>query len=293
MGTGSQILQFILAGLTLGSIYALIALCFTIVYNATEVINFAQGEFAMLGGMLMATFQNTYNLPPIPAFFLSVVLATLMGVSLERIVIRPLKNPSVIVLIVVTIGASVFLRGMAMLIWGKDARPVRAFSGENPLVLGKATILPQTLWVLGITFLVVIFLSCFFRYTLAGRAMRACAENKIAAQLVGIRVKNMVSLAFVLSSALGALAGIIIAPITFTSYAVGTMLGLKGFSAMVLGGLGSSFGAVTGGFVLGLVESMGAGYISSRFKDGIAFLILLMVLFIKPSGIMGKRTLFQ
>jgi branched-chain amino acid transport system permease protein len=123
--------------------------------------------------------------------------------------------------------------------------------------------------------------------------MRACAENKIAAALVGINPKNMVSLAFVISAALGAVAGIIIAPITFTSYDRGTLLGLKGFSAMVLGGLGSSLGAVTGGFLLGLLESMGAGYISSRFKDIIAFLILLTVLFIRPRGIMGKRTLFQ
>ncbi len=265
----------------------MVAFGFDIIYNATDIINFAQGEFVMLGGVITVSLRAAHLPMPI-AFVLAVLLATIIGMIFERLAIHPLKNASVITLIIITIGASIFIRGVAMLIWGKNALPLPPFSSDEPIRLGGATILPQSLWVLGISVIVVLALRFFFDHTIWGKAMRACAMNKRAARLVGISVPRMVLLSFALSAALGAIAGIIIAPISFTGYDVGMMLGLKGFCAAIIGGLGNSLGAVVGGIVLGILESLGAGLISSGYKDAIAFLILLVVLFIKPSGIMGR-----
>jgi branched-chain amino acid transport system permease protein len=177
---------------------------------------------------------------------------------------------------------------VAMFAWGKDPYPVRPFSGETPIKLLGATVIPQTLWIVGITVVMLIALNLFFERTITGKGMRACAANPRAAGLLGIRVKRMVLLTFALSGALGSVAGIIISPITFAEYDMGIMLGLKGFCGAVIGGLGSVPGAIVGGFVLGILESLGAGLISSAYKDAIAFVILLVVLFVRPTGIFGR-----
>jgi branched-chain amino acid transport system permease protein len=285
----TQLFQYILSGLSNGAIYALIGFGFAIIYNSTGIINFAQGEFVMLGGMLTIFFLTVLRLPLVPAIILAIIISTIAGICFERLAIRPLKDAKPLSLIIITIGASIFIRGAAMLIWGKDTHALPAFSGDDPLYIAGATILPQHLWIFGVTILIIIASRIFFNYSVVGKAMRACSYNPRAAGLVGINVKNMVMLSFALSSAIGSMAGIIIAPLTMVSYDVGVMLGLKGFCAVIIGGMSSGMGTVMGGLLLGLLESLGAGFISASYKDAIAFIILLLILFIRPEGLFGKK----
>ncbi|HEX7415671.1 MAG TPA: branched-chain amino acid ABC transporter permease [Smithellaceae bacterium] len=289
MNSSRQLFQYILSGLSNGAIYALIGLGFAIIHNATGIINFAQGEFVMLGGMLTVFFLVILNLPLVPAIVLAILISTIVGITFERLAIRPLKNAKPLRLIIITIGASIFIRGAAMLIWGKDTHALSAFSGNDPLHIAGATILPQHLWIFAVTILIIIASRIFFNYSIVGKAMRACAYNPQAASLVGIDVKIMVLLSFVISSAIGSMAGIIIAPLTMTSYDVGIMLGLKGFCAVIIGGMSSGLGTVLGGLLLGLLEALGAGFISASYKDAIAFIILLLILFIRPEGLFTKK----
>jgi len=287
MSLFSQIIQFLLTGITIGTIYGMVGLGFNIIYNATGIINFAQGEFVMLGGMFMIWFTMMLKIPMIAGFFLAVAAVTIIGGIFERLAIYPLKKPSVLILIMITLAGSIILKGSAMLFWGKETYTLPHFSGEDPFFLFGATILPQTLWVLAIMGVVVIILAIFFNFTMLGKAMRACAVNPTAASLVGISVKKMVLLSFALSAALGAIAGIIITPIALMEYDRGAMLALKGFAAAVLGGLGNGAGAVVAGLLIGILESLSAGLISSGYKDAIALFVLLLVLFVKPSGLFG------
>jgi len=284
----AQLLQYIISGLTSGAVYALIALGFGIIYNATTIINFAQGEMVMLGALCAISIYHLF--PSLPVAFLgSIIIVSLVGLVFERLALRPVRDPAPITLIIITVGGAVFIQGVAMLVWGKDAYPLPPFSGNTPLHLGPATILPQNLWVMGLTAVLVIALEAFFRLTLVGKAMRATAYNPRAARLVGIAAGRMVQLSFGLSAALGAGAGILIAPLTLGVYDMGLMLGLKGFSAAIIGGLGSLLGGVLGGLLLGLAESLTSGLISSGYRDAVAFLLLLVVLFLKPQGLMGGR----
>jgi len=284
----AQFLQFLLAGLTVGAIYALVALGFSIIYNASHVINFAQGEFVMVGGMCTVWLANAgWPLPA--AVAAAVLLAALLGLALERLAVEPARGASVVTLIIITIGASILLRGLASVVWDKKFHALKPFSGEAPLHIGGATLLPQSLWVLGVTLAIVVLLSWFFGRTLLGKALLATSHNRLAAQLVGISVRRVLLTAYGLSAALGGVAGILIAPITFTSWDVGVMLGLKGFAAAILGGMGSGPGAVLGGLALGIIEAMGAGYLSSAYKDALAFVIILAVLFFMPGGLLGAR----
>lgn len=288
MGIENQLLQYILSGLSTGAIYSLIGIGFSIIYNSTGIINFAQGEFVMLGGMLTMMMLAVLKFPLWAAIILAVLLATLVGLIFERVAIRPLRNASHISLVIITIGGSILIRGLAMLVWGKDTHSLPPFSGEEPILLGGATVLPQHIWILGITVLLIALNKWFFSHTISGKAMRACSYNSRAAGLVGIDVRRMVLLSFVISSAMGSLAGIIVAPLTMTSYDVGIMLGLKGFCAAIIGGMSSGIPTVVGGLILGVLESMGAGLISSGYKDAIAFVILLLILFVRPQGLFGK-----
>ncbi|MGD0827062.1 MAG: branched-chain amino acid ABC transporter permease [Desulfobaccales bacterium] len=284
----APLLQYFISGLTNGAIYAIIALGFGIIFNTTTIINFAQGEFVMLGAMCAISI---YHLAPsLPLAFLGgVIIVSLVGLAFERLALRPVGEASSLTLIIITVGAGVFLKGVAMLLWGKESYPLPPFSGEAPLHLGPATILPQNLWVLGLTLVLVLALEAFFRLTLMGKAMRACAYNPRAARLVGIPASRMVQLSFALSALLGAGAGILIAPLTLGVYDMGTMLGLKGFAAAIIGGLGSLLGGVLGGLLLGLAESFTSGLISSGYRDAVTFLLLLVVLFLRPRGLLGGR----
>ena len=283
-----QIIQFMFTGITVGSIYALVALGFTMIYNATGIINLAQGEFVMLGGLIMVFFTTVLKMPMFLGLILTLGIVTLVGFIFERLAIHPLKNASLITLIMITLAGSILLRGIAMWVWGKDPYALSPFSGSKPLNLWGAMLQLQTLWILGVTFLVVIGITFFFNRTLTGKAITACAFNPLAARLVGIDVRKMVLLSFGLSAAIGAVAGALITPITLMEYDRGSLLGLKGFAAAVLGGLGSGGGAIMAGFLIGIFESLGAGLISSGYKDAIALIVLLVVLWIKPSGLFGS-----
>lgn len=284
-----EFLQFLISGLTSGAIYALVGLGFAIIYNASNVINFAQGEFVMLGGMI-TVFLIGIGVPMPIAIPLAVLAAAVAGMALEKFAVEPARGASVVSLIIITIGASIFLRGLAQLLWGKNFHRLPAFSGEEPIRLGEAVVQPQSLWVVGVTILVVLGLRWFFGATLLGKSMLAAANNRLAAQLVGVNVRMILLFSFALSAALGALAGILITPITLTYYNAGVMLGLKGFAAAMLGGLGSAMGAIAGGFLLGIAEAMAAGYVSSSYKDAVAFVIILAVLFFMPTGLFGQRS---
>lgn len=284
----AQALQFAISGLINGSIYAIVALGFTIIYNATGIINFAQGEFVMLGAMLMVTLTTAVALPAPVAFPIAVAGVVVIGCVVERLAIRPVRERSIIPLVTITIGASIVLRGGALLVWGTDYRALKPFSDSPPFFLGEVMFLPQGVWVLAVTIVVVVLLQIFYQCTLVGKAMRASAINRNASRLVGVAADRMVLGAFALSAGLGAVAGIIIAPISGAAFDMGVMLGLKGFSAAILGGLGSSAGGILGGVALGLFESLGAGYVSSAYKDALAFLILLLVLLVRPAGMLGR-----
>ncbi len=286
--TSSQVWQLLISGLTIGGIYALIALGFSLIYNATNAINFAQGEFVMLGGMITAASSSAWDIPLWLAAVFAVVVTTLVGLLLDRAAIRPARNAGIVVVIIITIGASIFIRGLASIIWGPDERPVAAFSGDMPIRLWGGAIAPQSLWVLGTTLVIAVAMYVIFEYTIVGKAMRACAVNPHAARLCGIEMSRMITWSFVLAASIGAIAGIVLAPITMTQYTVGIMLGLKGFCAAVLGGLGSGLGGIAGGLILGVLESLGAGLISSQYKDAIAFIILIVMLLVRPRGIFGK-----
>ncbi|MFC1516371.1 branched-chain amino acid ABC transporter permease [Thermodesulfobacteriota bacterium] len=283
-----QLLQYLVTGLTVGSIYAMVAVGFNIIYNVTEIINFAQGEFVMLGGLIMVFFHVTLGLHLVLAFPATIVLVTLTGIILDRLAIRPIRQPSVLTLIIATIAASILIKGAAMFIWGKDPFDLPAFSGRNPIIFFGAVIQPQYFWVIGFLIVTVIALSVFFDRTIIGKAMSACADNADAASLVGINVERMILLSFALSAAIGAVAGITMTPISLMEYDRGAMLAVKGFGAAVLGGLGSFPGAILGGLIIGSIESFGAGLISSGYKDAFALIVLMAVLFFKPSGIFGS-----
>jgi branched-chain amino acid transport system permease protein len=284
-----QLLQLLITGVTVGSTYALVGLGFAIIYNASDVVNFAQGEFVMVGAMVAISLLSAGT--PFPLALALAVLATVgVGLLLEALAVEPARGAPVVTLIIITIGASILLRGLALLIWGKNFHAMPHFSGETPLHLGSATLLPQSLWVMGGAAVLVLGVRYFFGRTTAGKALLACSCNRTAAHLMGINVRRMLLLAYGMSAMLGAVAGILVAPITFTSYDAGVMLGLKGFSAAILGGMGNPMGAVAGGLLLGVFESLGAGFVSSGYKDAIAFLVILLVLFLKPSGLFGRSS---
>jgi len=285
---GSQWLQYVAGGVTAGAIYALVALGYSIIFNASRVINFAQGEFVMIGGMTAVTLVGA-GAPLAVAVPLAVAGAIAAALLLEKVAIEPARQADTVTLIIITLGASLVLRGGAQIVWDKRVHSLPAFSGDQPLHLLGATVLPQSLWVLGVAAAAVGALSWFFGRTLFGKAMLATSYNPLAAQLVGISTRQVLFVSFGLAAMLGSLGGVLVAPITFTSYDVGIMLGLKGFAAAMLGGLGSFGGAVLGGLLLGLAEALGAGFVSSAYKDAIAFVVILAVLFFLPGGLLGAR----
>lgn len=283
-----ELLQFLFSGVTVGAVYALAALGFTIIYNASDVVNFAQGEFVMLGGMI-TVFAHLAGAPLPLAALLAIVITAGLGVAMNKLAIEPARGAPVVSLVIITIGASIFIRGAAQLIFGKQIHSFPAFSGDEPFHIGGATILPQSLWVIGGAVAVFIGLWLFFTRTLLGRAVLATSNNPLAAQLVGINTGFVMTLSFALSAGIGALAGVLVTPITLTSYDVGLGLALKGFAAAMLGGMGNPKGALVGGLTLGLLEALTAGYISSQYKDAAAFLVILAVLFFLPQGLFGRK----
>ncbi len=283
----AELLQFVFSGLTVGAVYALVGLGFTMIYNASGIINFAQGEFVMLGGM-STVFLSLAGVPLPLAALLAIVVTTAVGFALHRFAIAPARGASPVALIMITIGASIFLRGAAQIVFDKSFHSLPPLFSGGPIHFGGATILPQSLMVLASAGVIVVVLWLFIERTLLGKAVAATAANRLAARLIGINTNRIVDFSFALSATIGAIAGILITPITLTSYDVGTLLALKGFAAAMLGGMGSAAGAVAGGLLLGMLEALSAGYISSNYKDAVAFLIILIVLVAMPQGLFGR-----
>ncbi|MDX5349535.1 MAG: branched-chain amino acid ABC transporter permease [Paracoccaceae bacterium] len=285
----SELLQFLLSGVTVGAVYALVALGFTIIYNASDVVNFAQGEFVMLGGMI-TVFAYSAGAPLPLAALVAIAATAALGVAMNKLTIEPARGAPVVSLVIITIGVSIFIRGASQLVFDKQIHTFPAFSGDDPLRLLGATILPQSLWVIGGAVAVFVGLWLFFTRTLLGRAVLATSNNRLAAQLVGINTPFVMTLSFAMSAGIGALAGVLVTPITMTSYDVGLAFALKGFAAAMLGGMGNPKGALVGGFLLGVLEGLTAGYISSQYKDAAAFIVILAVLFFLPQGLFGRKS---
>ena len=282
--------QFVASGLTRGSIYALVGMGFAIVFNASNLINFAQGEFVMLGGMLVALLVSTTGLlPSWAAVPLAVMAAGVLGAALYGLAIRPAGRAGLATLIIITLGASILVRGVVQIVLGKQDFMTPSFSGEAPVQVLGASISTQSLWVLGALVVTGLVLKWFFDVSVFGRAMRATAQSPLAASLVGIDVGRVLMASFALAAALGALAGALITPISLTRYDLGITLGLKGFAAGMLGGLNNPFGALGGGLLLGLAEALAGGYVSSGYQDAVAFVIILAVLCTRPDGLFGRR----
>lgn len=285
----SELLQFLFSGVTVGAVYALVALGFTLIYNASDVVNFAQGEFVMLGGMITWS-AHAAGLPLPLAALIAIVLTAALGVAINKLAIEPARGAPVVSLIIITIGASIFIQGAAQLIFDKQIHTFPAFSGDDPIRIGGATILPQSLWVIGGALVVFVGLWLFFTRTILGRAVLATSNNRLAAQLVGINTNFVMTLSFALSAAIGALAGVLATPITLTAYSVGIGFALKGFAGAMLGGMGNPKGALAGGFLIGLIEALTAGYLSSQYKDAAAFIVILAVLLFMPQGLFGHKS---
>lgn len=286
----SEILQFIFSGVMIGSVYGLIAVAFCIVYKATEVINFAQGEFVMLGAMIAASVFKTFGLPIPIALAVAVIVTLIFGLLSEKLTFGLSRNPNILNMIIVTLGLGIAMKGAVMMIWGKFPKALPHFSVETPIFVFGAALLPQTIWIVVFSLVVMICMRFFLEKTVMGTAMRAAAADKIAASLVGISVRQASTISFGIASAIGAVAGVILTPVTLTSYDHGTMLGIKGFCAAIIGGMGNIYGGFLGGLILGLVEAFAAGWGSSGYRDVVAFLFLILILLIRPKGLVGEIT---
>lgn len=283
------------SGITNGCIYAIVAIGFSIIYNSTGVINFAQGEFVMIGAMVAAVLLAKASL--LVAFPVAVLAGCAVGAVVALLILIPLRRASVISLIIITIGASIMFRGLAQVFWGESAIPAPPFTGvvhgglleDRVFHFWGAVVRAQDLWVLGTTFVLVVGMQLFFKYSLVGQAMRACSINATGAKLVGISIRKMVVLSFVMAAGLGAVAGVTVSPVFYARCTMGTSLGLKGFCAAVMGGLGNFSGGVWAGLILGVVESMVGGLLWSEYKEAVAFLILIAILFLRPEGLLSRR----
>jgi branched-chain amino acid transport system permease protein len=292
----ASILQFVVAGLKNGSIYALVALGFTIVYASTNVINFAQGEFYMLGGMLGVFAFSSVGLPLGLAVPVAVIATACIGALVEILFVRRRKDGEPMPLIIITVGVSMLLASQARHWFGSDELPLPPFTPGASLSVGGAAIEVQTLWIWGLTIAAVVVLTLLYDQTRLGLAMRACMQNREAARLMGIDTAWIVMMSFALAAMLGAIGGVAVTPLTQTRFDIGTGIAIKGFAAAVLGGLGNPLAAVAGGLVLGLVESLSIAALStvaqgsSTYKDVIAIAVLLLVLFLRPQGLFVRAT---
>ena len=286
----SEILQYIFSGITIGAIYAVVAIGFNLIYSTTGILNFAQGEFVMLGGMIAFALLNVV---PAPVAVAGAVLAVaVVGCLLEILFFRHLRSHSVLHMIVITIGLSIVIQEAALHIWDEQVRKLPYFTGDacSSIKLLGAAISPQVLWVLATVAVMVLALQGFLKYSLTGKAMRACSSNPDAAMLAGINIRNMRTFAFGVSAAMGALAGCVISPISMTQYDMGAGLAIKGFAAAILGGLGNPMAAVAGGLLVGLAEAFSVmSGLPATYKDASAFTILILVLFVRPHGLFGVK----
>lgn len=284
-----NLLQILVAGLINGAMYALVALGFGLVYSVSRYLNLLQGEFVIGGGLVTIWLSEIHGWHLVPAGVVAVVAVCLVGMLFQRLTLSPSRRLAPDVALMVTFGGVYVMRGLSMVLFGKDAQSLPSFSGEAPVFVGKVAISTQALWIVGTLGIASLALWAFFSRTLAGKAMLACAENPNGAQLVGIDLRTMATRSYAVAGLLGAVAGVVAAPLTFVSYDGGLSASLHGFIAAIFGGLGSYPGAVIGGLAVGLLEAVATGYISSEFKDAVTFGALLLLLLVRPQGIMGGR----
>jgi len=283
--SSSALMQYLLTGLSQGGLYSLVGLGFVLIYNVTGIINFAQGEFVMLGAMLTVTFQHL-GLPVPLEVTLAVAGTGLIGAVLHMAALRPLRSTGPLTLVIITIGLSMALRGIALLVWGTDPLVVRPFTSGAPLRILGGAMMRQQVWILGATATTVVALYVFLDRTVIGKAFRACMINPTGATLMGIDIGRMSTMAFAMGAAIGALCGAVFSP-TLASYDMGIALGVKGFVAAVLGGLTSVPGVILSGFIIGIAESVGTAVNTSGQKDAIALIIMLAILLLRPRGLFG------
>jgi len=281
--------QYVLSGVVDGAIFALVAAGFVLIYQVTGLINFAQGEFAMIGAMTAAALA-TAGMPTLAAAGIAVLAAAVVGALCYLLAIRPARKSTGVTLIFITLGLDVALRGLALFVWGTNPLSLNAFSSGNAIALFGGALPPQAMWVLGSDVIVFAALYVFFRHTYAGTAVRAAVANPPIASTFGIPLRTFAFWSFVVAAAIGGLGGVMIAPITSATYDMGLTLGLAGFVAAVLGGLDSLPGALVGGFVLGIVEHVAGGLWSTGWEQGVGFLILVLVLVLRPQGLLGRAT---
>ena len=285
-------ISYLLSGISLGSIYAIIALGYTMVYGIAKMLNFAHGDVIMVGGYVSFMAMSSAGLPALPAVLLSVLVCTVLGVVIERIAYKPLRGANSLAVLITAIGVSYLLQNLALLIFGANPK---SFSSVVPLPAlslaeGKLTISGETLTAILACVIVMISLTAFINKTRAGQAMLAVSEDKGAATLMGVNVNSTIALTFAIGSALAALAGVLLCSAYPTlTPTTGAMPGIKAFVAAVLGGIGSIPGALIGGLLLGVLEYLSKAYISSKLSDAIVFSVMIIVLVVKPTGILGRK----
>ena len=282
-------LQILFSGLAVGAIYSLVALGFVLIIRATNVVNFAQGDFAMLGAFAMMTMLTILKLPYWLSFLLSLAVMTVFGVVFNYGVYYPLRNRSFLPVIISTLGASIFLQNTVLAIFGPQAQPLEKVFKTSGFEIGGVFLDSQYLVILGVTVVAVAFQYFLFEHTLLGKKLQATSQDKDMARLLGIPVAWMIAITFIYSATLGGLAGILIGPVLFVSIGMGSIIALKAFSATIIGGFGDVTGAIVGGLLLGVVESFAGAYISVPYKDAFGFLLLFIFLLIRPQGIFGEK----
>ncbi|MFC5997785.1 branched-chain amino acid ABC transporter permease [Quadrisphaera sp. GCM10027208] len=284
----TDLLQLVFSGLAQGAVYGLVALGFVAIFSVREMVNLAQGEYAALAGLSAITAVAS-GVPLLLAVILVVPFVVLVSVVLERLFVAPVKHMTPLVSIILTLGISTALKAVMLLVWGPQARGLPAFPGWD-LFVGGISIRSQELWILGVAAVVGAAVVWFYEHTLYGKALRACAEQPVAARLVGISPRTATMVAFAIAGFVGAVAGVVGSPIYFSSWEYGLTLGLKGFVAATLGGLVSLRVAMLGGLVLGVLENLVAGYVDTGFRDAVAFLVLVLVLLVRPQGLVLKAS---
>ncbi len=280
--------QVVVSGMAAGAIYALVAVGFVVIYKATEVVNFAQGELVMLGAYWAITFHVIFRLPYAAAFALALLGTAAVGLLVELAASRPLLKESVLSVIIATIAVGMILRNVARLVWGPELWPFPPVLSRAPFRLVGLLVTPESLWVTGATLGCMAACYLFFAYHRVGKGMRAVSQNRTAAALVGISVRSSFSVAWGISAVLAGVAGVLLAPLQPASPSMG-LVAIPAFAAAILGGFDSMAGAVVGGFLLGIVQNLAGFYISSVFKDIIAFLILIAILVVRPAGLFGTH----
>ncbi len=286
--------QQLINGLTLGVIYALIAVGYSMVYGVIELINFAHGEIYMFGAFFCATFITALGMPFFPAMVLSMVCCGIIGVLLDIVAYRPLRKAPRLAPLITAIGMSIFLQNLAMIIWGSRPKPfpqeaLPAVFNQTAIAFSDVQLSWLQIFIFALTIVLMIGLNLVITKTKTGTAMRALAQNQKAAALMGINVNRIIAFTFMIGSSLGAVAGILVSVFYNTMYpTMGYNAGVKAFAAAVLGGIGSVPGAMLGGIVLGVAEAMGAGYVSSLYRDGVAYAVLIAVILFRPTGLFGK-----